>query len=123
MVAINFQEQFAELVSQQKKQQTIRKRYIEVGQSLQLFTGQRTKQCKKISEKDPVCISCQPITIARSFIKISEIGISFGARRKLALADGFLSADRFLDFFCPSKSDVFEGYLIKWRWDDANSTS
>lgn len=116
MVALNFKSQFASDVITRKKRQSIRGRKIKVGENIQLCTGQRTKACKKLVQTDPICVSCRPIIIARNYVKIDGEGLSFGARRNLALSDGFVSIYEFLDFFCPAPDDVFEGFLIKWGW-------
>lgn len=58
MPAYNFQKQFAPLVESGQKRQTIRaigkRRHARPGESLQLYTGQRTKACRKLISPDPV---------------------------------------------------------------------
>jgi hypothetical protein len=54
MVEINFSEQFAERVKSGDKRQTIRRsKKCGPGDTLQLYTGQRTKACRKL--RDAVC--------------------------------------------------------------------
>jgi uncharacterized protein YqfB (UPF0267 family) len=51
MIAINFKAKFADLVASGKKTQTIRQtNRFKVGDTLQLYTGQRTKACRKLGE-------------------------------------------------------------------------
>lgn len=56
MVAFNFMPQFAPLVASGTKTQTIRQTArAKPGDRLQLYTGQRTKACRKLVDPDPVC--------------------------------------------------------------------
>jgi len=51
MPALNFQSRFADLVASGKKRQTIRpvrRHPIKAGDLLHLFTGMRTKRCKRL---------------------------------------------------------------------------
>ena len=65
MPAYNFQKQFAPLVESGQKRQTIRaigkRRHARPGESLQLYTGQRTKACRKLISPDPECVSVQAV--------------------------------------------------------------
>lgn len=67
MVAYNFQSRFAGPIKRGEKSHTIRKngkrRHARPGEPLQLYTGMRTKSCKKIIVKDPVCVFCKTIRI------------------------------------------------------------
>lgn len=67
MVAYNFQSRFAGPIKRGEKSHTIRKngkrRHARPGEPLQLYTGMRTKSCKKIVAKDPVCVFCKTIRI------------------------------------------------------------
>ena len=56
MVAFSFKAQFADLVASGKKTQTIRQTArAKPGDRLQLYTGMRTKKCRKLVDPDPVC--------------------------------------------------------------------
>lgn len=59
MPAYNFRKQFAPLVESGQKRQTIRtigkRRHARAGEPLQLYTGQRTKACRKLFSPDPEC--------------------------------------------------------------------
>ena len=75
MVAFNFKAQFADAVERGVKRQTIRAirkdgRVPHIGSALQLYTGMRTKNCRKL--KDAVCTNVWPITIASKSITINR---------------------------------------------------
>lgn len=62
MVAYNFQAQFADDVEHGFKTQTIRRdARCKSGDKLQLYTGQRTKNCRKLC--DAICKRVTPIKI------------------------------------------------------------
>lgn len=64
MVAYSFQKQFAEPILSGQKLQTIRaprKRHARPGEMLQLYTGMRTRTCKKIAEKK--CVAVIPVLL------------------------------------------------------------
>lgn len=64
MVAYSFQKQFAEPILSGLKQQTIRldrKRHARPGETLQLYTGMRTRHCRHIADK--TCAAVIPIVL------------------------------------------------------------
>ena len=66
MPALNFKKQFADKVERGEKRQTIRAlradgRNPQPGQTLFLYTGMRTKSCRKLGEA--VCSSVEQIDI------------------------------------------------------------
>jgi hypothetical protein len=68
MPALNFRPQFADLVSSGQKTQTIRqvrKCPIKVGDTLWLYTGMRTKQCRLLA--DAVVTDVQGIQIIPAY--------------------------------------------------------
>ena len=74
MVAINFSPQFAGIVASGAKKQTIRKKNrFRIGDRLQLYTGQRTKNCKKLIEDDPLVIAVISVGITRETISMNAI--------------------------------------------------
>ena len=115
MPALNFKAQFAPLVESGAKTQTVRrkrKRPIKRGDRLYLYTGMRTKQCRKLREAS--CWGVFPISIYPS-------GETFVSHRQLLGAeladfykrDGFETHGAGIDWF---RSDglPFHGELIVW---------
>jgi hypothetical protein len=123
MPSLNFNAQFADDVESGKKPHTIRakrKRPIKVGETLYLFTGMRTKKCRRL--RTETCTSAQEIVIhyhgrrvlvsatgLYSMIQMDRPGIEALAER-----DGFKTLDEFFGWFVSEKNPVFEGQLIWW---------
>ena len=118
MVAYSFKAQFADLVATGRKRQAIRaprKRHARPGEPIQLYTGMRTKACRKLVEPDPVCRSVEPISIKHGHVLVGEHPVTWEDTVAFAHADGFNSVAAFLDFFDALPSgDGFQGVLIKW---------
>lgn len=118
MVALNFSNEFADKVERREKRQTIRQSCrARVGDALQLYTGQRTKFCRKLSSVDPVCTRVARVTI-------SPFGLYFdghlqcdAAAERYAELDGFESWSAMLAWFQAryGMSD-FSGFEIRWDW-------
>jgi len=122
MVAYNFQKQFAPAVEQGKKLQTIRalrkRSHAKSGDYLQLYTGMRTKSCRKLL--DSICISSETIGISGDMQVLLGVGeiikiLPIEEVEKLAIADGFDSAEAFFTFFGRMHGLPFLGVLIKWN--------
>ena len=117
MPALNFKKEFADLVESGKKTQTIRrpwKRPIYTGDKLYLYTGMRTKSCRKLGEG--VCKSVKQITISSDgWVNVDHI--EFPASR-IAYKDGFNSVEDFIGFFLKRYGLPFRGILIEWRQDE-----
>lgn len=117
MPALNFKERFAHAVESGAKTQTIRKpRNIKVGDTVQLFVGQRTKQCRRLGTgivKNVVNI----IIDDNDDYRLSVDGVYAEPHKELELAndDGFQSFEDFMDFFRSHYSFPFCGILIKWE--------
>lgn len=117
MVAYNFKAQFADDVASGKKWQTIRRnRRAKVGDPLQLYTGMRTKGCRKL--RDAVCTAVYEVTIkSRGYylaVRLNGELLPTEQVRELALADGFESLSAFADFFAEQYGLPFCGYLTRW---------
>jgi hypothetical protein len=129
MVAYNFKKQFASKVESLEKRQTIRalgkRRHAQPGDDLQLYTGQRTKACKKLL--DAICYEVIPIRMQKVDVHVdSSYVCPIGCIRidvdgqiiepmevhELAKTDGFESPEKFLAFFADRLP--FEGVIIKW---------
>lgn len=115
------------------KRQTIRsegkRRHARPGETLQLYTAMRTKQCWKIA--DARCKAVRPIRIEfHDGYDVVKIGgdDAFGADgpdiEKLdafAQRDGFQTWDHLLNFWdenhdrIVSKHGTFDGFLIEWE--------
>lgn len=139
MPSLNFQKQFVPLIESGQKRQTIRpvrKNPIKVGDTLYLFTGLRTKGCKRIiidplnlGEKDfqelnyaVICKSVETIKIFYSKLTGKEIQIalngevlSFNEKITLIVKDGFIKDYNDFEYFFEANYNLpFEGALIKW---------
>lgn len=123
MVAYNFKQQFVPLIESGDKRQTIRalgkRRHARPGEPLQLYTGQRTRQCRKLLTPDPVCEDVLPIAIRCSQNGSTAVSVSllFTALKPaeieaLAKADGFEDVSAFTRFF--EARMPFTGVLVRW---------
>jgi hypothetical protein len=123
MVAYNFKQQFAEAIRSGKKNHTIRangkRRHANAGELLQLYTGMRTKHCRKILDKDPVCDGSLEILIDVLPDRIDSIivgGFPIEDLNGFAVSDGFESIAAMHKFFFEMHgSGRFAGTLIEWR--------
>lgn len=122
MVAYSFKARFAPAIISGTKRQTVRadrKRHARKGEMLQLFTGMRTKHCRKIVEVK--CRVVDDIRIRVSKTAIDEIWIGrypciTGLPLDLfARRDGFRdSADMHAFWLAEHGEGLFEGVVIGW---------
>lgn len=116
MPALNFKAQFAALVESGEKTQTIRqvwKRPIQVGDTLYLYTGMRTKQCRKL--KEVTCKAVSRVWISKqSGIVINSEKLNGPDVSEFAKKDGFQSLGAFIFFFSKHYPMPFHGVLIEW---------
>lgn len=133
MVAINFQERFADDVELGRKTQTIRKTWRNGkvpwvrGYRLQLYTGMRHAGCEKLL--DAICTSVQPVDISERGVAIAGRTLYVGEPSYLvggpradeydydfARADGFDGFEDMLEWIGATYGDrSFVGWLIKWK--------
>lgn len=124
MVAYNFQEQFADDVEDGRKTQTIRRTArCKPGDALQLYTGQRTKACRKL--RDAVCTAVIPIEIRDTEMFLDGRRVLAGNAYRdsyedhdndFAKADGFDSFMDMADWFRDRYGSLpFHGFVIKWK--------
>lgn len=115
MVALNFSPQFADDVASGKKTQTIRQSAkVKAGQAIQLYTGQRTKACRKLGDAE--CIDC-------TYVGLNGRGVTLGDKSKFPSAiDEFARADGFANYGAmwlwfseKYETGSFTGYIIRWR--------
>lgn len=120
MPAFNFQKRFAPRVEDGSKRQTIRGlrrdgKNAKKGDPLYLYTGMRTKGCRKL--RDAICKDAIPIIIGMG-VDEREIAtdhvLSWQEKETLAEADGFENATEMFEWFRRTHGLPFTGYLYKW---------
>ena len=111
MVAINFTK-FVDKVESRKKCMTIRKTARgKVGDRVQLYTGMRTADCRKLVNDDPVLTDVFPI-------EISANGVFYNHPiEHLYQKDGFHDLADFLNFFNKTYGLPFNGFVHIWDWE------
>lgn len=118
MPAYNFMKVWVPKILDGSKAQTIRrrrKRPTVSGDTLYLYTGQRTKYCQLIGHAP--CIEVTPVILYpwERMISIDGFRRSWGSSKEIALKDGFENIFEFYDFFKRYDKrwlDDFE--IIKW---------
>lgn len=116
MTAFNFKPEFVPLIESGQKRSTIRStRRCSPGDIMQLYTGQRTKQCRKIM--DALCIGVAEIEINDSDIwrlpKPADGKVFVNPR--LSHQEGFLNECEMLDFFRRQYGLPYRGWLHVWE--------
>ena len=115
MVAYSFQARFADAVECGEKRQTIRangkRRHAKPGDKLQLYTGMRTKACRKL--RDAVCHDACPILIDHDRV-VTFRPQEFLDPEEVALRDGFASWSEMRDWFDATHGLPFRGTMIRW---------
>lgn len=127
MVAYSVMKRFVEPVQLGLKDHTIRaerahpSRHARPGEPLQLYTGMRTKHCRKIIDPGPICIGVHPIQIIRGCYGIAAIHLPGMILEQEEQLDLFARSDGFDDLQDMSgfwdnyqKPGDFFGVLIKW---------
>ena len=124
MPLLNFQKRFVTQVESGRKRQTIRamrKIPFKVGDKLFLYTGLRTKDCRKLGEV--ICERVRHILIEMKKDGISHHFITVNGDkeclygeilRNIAIQDGFLSVVELISFFKKTHSLPFNGQIINW---------
>lgn len=142
MVAYGFKKFFSPQIEDGSKTHTIRghrRRHAHPGEAVQLFSGLRTRHCRKIIP-DPVCLSVLPIVIMSSdllsagiaYIEIDGRPLHRDEIEPFAISDGFdptrlrglapaaligetarETMGRFWRVANPGSH--FEGVIIRWR--------
>ena len=131
MVAYSFKKRFGPPILAGTKAQTIRadrKRHASPDELVQLFTGMRTRQCRRLGET--LCLWVEPIRIelprARRVPEVLIFDPAGALARHIHTPDGlrdFARADGFADFdelhaFWRAEHpsvDTFHGVLIRWQ--------
>jgi len=122
MPALNFYEEFADKVFAGIKNQTIRKTRkhpIKRGDTLYLYTGQRTKQCRLL--KTVVCVRTFEVKFTKQWYYWRECGWLKRWRKfeiyeleYLAQKDGFGTDLDMIHWFQKHHGLPFEGQVIRW---------
>lgn len=116
MVAINFTVFQDKIIAGDKRQTIRRAARCKPGDRLQLYTGMRTKQCRKLGEAvctrvERVIIPAPPLT----HLMVGEGRVLRGrALQRFVQADGFTSREAFFAFFALHYALPFEGVVISW---------
>lgn len=120
MVAYNFKRQFADAVESGVKCQTIRPRrkdggHAKPGQIVQLYTGMRTKSCRKLREA--IChVSCEIIIDTDKVITFGPSEVFLGDDlERFARMDGFSCWLEMRSWFETAYSLPFKGHMIGWK--------
>ena len=121
MPALNFKKQFAPHVESGRKRQTIRAyrkdgRDPKPGQRLYLYTGMRTKECRKLKEAE--CKATAPIELGTGQlgdgIILNGRELDGVDRARVSRADGFACASEMLKWFKRVHGLPFKGLWIQW---------
>lgn len=131
MVAYSFKKQFTAPILAGTKAQTMRadrKRHARPGELVQLFTGMRTKHCRRLGEA--LCLEVAPVRIELPRARrVPEVMIftpdgdlarhvlTPSALLAFARADGFRDFDELHAFWAEEHPgvDTFHGVLIRWQ--------
>ena len=119
---------FIDKILSGEKRQTIRKagkkwENVKVGDKLTLYTGLRTKECRKLGEAEVKSIEDIKLYIEYNHYRdtyYTEILIDNKIPtdceiNKLVKADGFRNIYYFLKFFQDHYGNNFKGKIIKWK--------
>lgn len=121
MVAYSFKREFAQPITERVKRQTVRadrKRHARVGETLQLYTGMRTRSCRLIGLA--VCVGvgevrldfqAESVSLWTGVILRSPVDLAAYAAR-----DGFMSWDAMRQFWAAEhpQTPVFTGVQVEW---------
>ena len=129
MPALNFDKIFSTMVANGTKRQTIRKPKVPPivpGDHLVLYTGMRTKDCRKLREADctqvislvieesDIIIKNDFCPIYKTYVYVDGRHLSFEDQLALAAADGFGSVPEFISWFRDFYGLPFIGNIITW---------
>lgn len=117
MVAFNFQAQFADAIASGEKRQTIReKKRGNIGDRVQLYTGQRTKACRKLVDPDPVIDLIGYVAIRPEYLTLHDTRQHPGDADAFARRDGFKDYAEMVKWFQERYGRrEFVGFIHRWR--------
>lgn len=115
MVAINCDPQFAAAVASGKRTHAISQSVLaKPGQALQLYTGQRTKACRKLV--DAVCADCTYLALTARGVTLGDVSRFPRDMDAFARFDGFDDYDAMWRWFSERyMTNSFTGHIIRWR--------
>lgn len=121
MVAYSFQRRFVTPILAGRKRQTVRqvgkRRHATDGETIQIYTGMRTKSCRLLGLA--VCASVMPIAFDSAEQRITIRDTIYEMRADLetfAESDGFASVEEMFAFFAANGNPPqWSGVLITWR--------
>lgn len=143
MVAYSFNSAFVHQVEALIKRQTIRahrKRHARPGEAVQLFTGMRTRNCRKLVTPDPICTQVSEVWMkfddgSMSEMLVDGIPLRGAELERFACDDGFdpklnplarrlpgITASRLMARFwsMTHSGPVFDGVLVIWKPETAD---
>ncbi len=137
MVAYSFNRAFVPQVEALTKVQTVRlprKRHARPDEPLQLYTGMRTKNCRKLVDPDPTCVAVDEVIIDRRSgcfeLVVNGIPLNGEQIEDFAKADGFDPVHHFAAARAAALNAtslmrrwwtlthgavLFEGVVIRWE--------
>lgn len=120
MVAINFSAEHAGKVEAREKTQTIRRKSrCAPGDKIQLYTGQRTKQCRKLVDDDPTCLDVTYVAIRPGDLTLGNTSRFPRDIDDFARLDGFADYEQMHRWFAERyKTEFFIGQVIRWHWPE-----
>lgn len=120
MVAYSFKRRFVEPIRAGSKAQTIRaerKRHARPGETLQLYTGMRTRSCMLIGTATCSLVSPIRFDFISEAVRIGDgpAIIDRASRNKFARLDGFADWDDLCAFWAAEHGlSLWSGMLIRW---------
>jgi hypothetical protein len=122
MVAYSFKARFAAPIQSGVKRQTLRndrKRHALEGETLQLYTGMRTRSCKLIGLAICLAISRVRLDFVHRRVEFLETGTAYTELEntdQFAVSDGFADWRDMENFWAAEHPDLrqWEGVLIRW---------
>jgi hypothetical protein len=83
---------------------------------LQLYTGQRTKACRKLVSPDPVCTLVDYVGIRPEYLTLGNARLHKGDANDFARRDGFDNFDDMVNWFSRTYgSPYFQGFVHVWK--------
>lgn len=118
MVAYNFSPEFVDDIASRRKRQTLRPSpRAQVGDTLQLYTGQRTKDCRKIIDEDPICIRVAPVELREDALYFDGYRQNAESAESYAQFDGFKSYAEMRAWFLKKYGGTIPRlYETRWDW-------